>query len=346
MQIAINILVTILVFGLLIFTHELGHFLTAKWAKIKVNEFSIGMGPAIWKKQGKETLYSLRLLPIGGYVQMDGEDGDGESENAFNKKPKWKRLIVLATGAINNIIFGFILICIVFSTLSQFPTTKIDHFYEASVSNKHGLSAGDEILSINNYKVYTFSDISYACAMNGTDPMDVTVRRDGKKTVINDVSFYVINDEKLGSYFYCDFSPVLQPKTITGVISYSFKNTVSISRSIYSFFGTLFTGKANINQVSGPIGTATVIGETVSAEKGVDLTSLLLLVAMISINLGIVNLLPFPALDGGRIVLLGYEAIFRKPLPQKIEMAINAAGLILLLGLMFLITMKDIFQLF
>ncbi len=346
MQIAINIVVTVLVFGLLIFTHELGHFLTAKWAKVKVNEFAIGMGPALFKKKGKETVYSLRALPIGGYVQMEGEDEESDSERSFKKIPKWKRLIILVTGAFNNILFGFILICIVFSTLSQFPTTTIDGFYEKSVSNTTGLQVGDEILSVNRYKVYTISDVNYACALTGTDPITVTVRRDGKKMNIENVSFFVLNDENLGEHFICDFAPRYQDKTFLGVISYSFKNTISISRSIYSFLGSLITGNADMKQVSGPVGTATVIGQTVSVESGIDLLSLLLLVAMISINLGIVNLLPFPALDGGQVFLTLFEMIFRRPLPQKIEFAINAAGLILLFGLMIIVTAKDIFLLF
>ena len=304
------------------------------------------MGPAFFKTQGKETLYAIRALPIGGFVQMEGEDEESDSERSFKRIPKWKRLIILATGAINNIVFGFILICIVFSTLSQFPTTTIGGFYDKSVSNTTGLQVGDEILSVNRYKVYTISDVSYACALTGTDPITVTVRRDGKKLDVENVSFFVYDDKDLGKHFICDFAPKYQEKTFLGVISYSFKNTVSISRSIYSFLGSLITGNADMKQVSGPVGTASVIGETVSVQHGVDLWSLMLLVAMISINLGIVNLLPFPALDGGQIFLTLYEMVFRRSLPQKVEMIINMIGLALLFGLMIVVTIKDVLMIF
>lgn len=342
MQIAINIIVTLFVFAVLIFSHEAGHFFAAKACKIKVNEFSLGMGPAIFKKQGRETLYSLRLLPIGGYCQMDGEDGDGENTNSFNKKPHWQRFLVLVMGALMNILLGFILICIINSFSERLPTTIVAQFEDNSISNSCGLQIDDKIIKINNYGINSFLDLSYALSTSGTNPVTVTVRRNDSEVIIQNVTFPVSNDPTIGDYFDLDFKVYGVKRSFLSNIKYSFDWTVSISKSIYSFFGTMFTGKADINQVSGPVGTTVAIGESV--KSGVD--SLLLVMALISINLGIVNLLPFPALDGGRIVLLFVEAIRKKPLHPKIEGAINAVGLIVLLVLMALIMIKDIINLF
>lgn len=343
MQTVFNIIVSLFVFGFLILAHEAGHFFVAKACKVKVNEFSIGMGPAIFKKQGKSTLYSLRALPIGGYVQMDGEDGDGTDENSFNKKPYWNRFLILVMGAVMNILLGFILICIINFQTSLLPTTVVAEFDEDAVSSQTGLMIKDEIVDIDGYKVGSYLDITYALAINGTEPVDVTVIRNGEKTLVENVSFTVISDEDIGEHFGIDFLVFGKRRTFLNAIKYSFDWTVSVSKSIYSFFGTLFTGKANLNQVSGPVGTTVAIGETVSNK---NLNTLLLMVALISINLGIVNLLPFPALDGGRVVLLVIESIRKKPLSQNIEYAINAVGMILLFGLMAVITVKDIFKLF
>ena len=342
MQTVLNIVVTLLVFGVLILAHEAGHFFVAKACKVKINEFAIGMGPAIYKKQGKETLYSIRILPIGGFVQMDGEDGEGTDENSFNKKPYWKRFLILVTGAVMNILLGFILICIINSQRALLPTTIVAGFDENSISNSYGLQENDEILKINNYGVKSYLDISYGLATAGAEPVDITVLRDGEQVVLSNVEFPVITDENIGESYTLDFIVFGERRSFISTVKYSFDWTVSISKSIYSFFGTLFTGKADLNQVSGPVGTTTAIGQSV--QLGLD--SLLLVVALISINLGILNLLPFPALDGGRILFLAIEAIRRKPMSQKIEYSINAAGLILLLTLMLVITVKDVIHLF
>ncbi len=349
MQTVVTIVLTVLMFGVLILVHELGHFLTARWAKVKINEFGLGMGPTIFKKQGKETLYSLRLFPIGGFVQMDGEDGEGTDENSFNNKPKWKRFIILFAGAFNNLIFGFLLTCLVYGALAgwrAYPTTVIDQFHDDAVSVGYGLQEQDKIHSINGYRIFTYNDIGYACSMDVKEPLDFVVIRDGKKVEVNDVLLPVTDTDYAGSFYSVDFYVNPAKKTVWSTLEYSFNSTVSLSRSIYSFFGSLITGKANINNVSGVVGTTKIVGETVSTEKGIDFASLFLMMAMISINLGVVNLLPFPALDGGRIVLLGYEAVFRKKLNEKVEMAINTIGFGLLMLLMIIITVKDVINLF
>ena len=241
-----------------------------------------------------------------------------------------------------NILLGFILICIINSQRALLPTTIVADFDENSVSNSCGLMENDEIVKINNYSVKSYLDISYGLATAGTDPVDITVIRDGSEVVLNDVEFPVITDENIGECYTLDFLVYGEKRSFISTVKYSFDWTISISKSIYSFFGTLFTGNADLNQISGPVGTTAAIGQSV--QLGLD--SLLLIVALISINLGIVNLLPFPALDGGRILFLAIEAVRRKPMSQKVEYSINAAGLILLLTLMLVITVKDVIQLF
>lgn len=349
MQTFITIVITVLLFGILILIHELGHFLTARWAKVKINEFALGMGPTLFKKQGKETLYSLRAFPIGGFVQMDGEDGNGTDPNSFNNKPKWKRFIILFAGAFNNLVFGFILSCIVYGLLSGwtlFPTTIVAEFQEDAISSKFGLKENDQIYAVDGYRIFTYNDLGYACTKNGTEPLQIDVIRDGKKVTLNNVKFKEATSEYTGDYFSIDFVVYGSKKTVLSTLKYSFNSTVSLSRSIYSFFGSLFTGDANIKNISGPIGTTQMIGEAVEDDFSIDFASLLLMMSMISINLGVVNLLPFPALDGGRIVILGYEAIFRKKMSEKIEVAINIIGFAILMILMILICFKDIIQLF
>lgn len=343
MQIIINIVVTLLVFGVLILSHEAGHFFTALWSKIKIHEFSIGMGPAIYKREGKRCRFCVRAFPIGGFVQMEGEDGDSLDENSFTSKPKWKRFLVLVMGAAMNILMGFILICCINATISAYPTTTVAQFLPEAVSMEQGLKEGDKITKIDGYRIFSYMDISYALTRNSkAENFDITVLRDGKKIELENVSFPKIEDPDYGTFHDTDFKVFGEKRNFFSVLRYSAGYTLSVSRSIYSFVGSIFTFSADLNQVSGPIGTAEVIGK--SATIGLD--SLLLVVAMISINLGIMNLLPFPALDGGRILLLLIEAIRRKPLSPKIETALNAIGLFLLMGLMVLVAFKDIINLF
>lgn len=343
MQTVFNIIITIFVFGLLILSHEAGHFFTALWAKIKIHEFSIGMGPAIYKRQGKRCLFAIRAFPIGGYVQMEGEDGESDDENAFSKKPRWKRFLVLVMGAAMNILMGFLLICCVNAATSLYPTTVVAEFNENAVSMESGLQEGDKILSIDDYRIFSYMDISYALSKDSkAEDFDLLVERKGKRVTLENVEFPIIEDETYGSFHDTDFMVYGEKRSIGSVFRYSFGYTISVCRSIYSFIGTIFTGGADFSQVTGPVGTASAIGQSAT----VGLNSLLLMIAMISINLGVMNLLPFPALDGGRILLLLIEAIRRKPLNPKVETVLNGVGLILLMGLMLVVTFKDIIGLF
>ncbi len=342
MRVIFNIVITILVFGLLILSHEAGHFFTAVWAKIKIHEFSIGMGPALFKREGKLCRFSIRAFPIGGFVQMEGEDGDSTDENSFASKPRWKRFLVLIMGAAMNILMGFLLICCVNATITAYPTTEVAEFYSDAVSSSQ-LQQGDKIVSIDGYDIFSYMDLSYALSQKSEDhTFDVTVMRGGSKVELSNVPFPVIEDDQYGTFHDVDFKVYGEKRNVISVFRYSAGYTLSVSRSIYSSIFSMFSGKADFDQVSGPIGTASAIGESAT----VGLRSLLMMIAFISINLGVMNLLPFPALDGGRILLLGIEAIRRKPLNPKVESALNGAGLILLLCLMVVVAFKDIINLF
>ena len=273
MQILINIVVTLLVFGVLILSHEAGHFFTALWAKIKVHEFSIGMGPAIYKKEGRLCRFCIRALPIGGFVQMEGEDGDSEDENSFSSKPRWKRFLVLVMGAAMNILMGFLLICCINASISAYPTTTVAEFLPEAVSVEDGLKEGDKIEKIDNYRIFSYMDISYALSKDSKAvDFDLLVHRDGRDVLLENVKFPKV---EIGDYemYDTDFKVYGQKRTPWSVIQYSAGYTLSVSRSIYSFVGSIFTFKADYNQVSGPVGTAEALGE--SATLG--LSSLLFL---------------------------------------------------------------------
>lgn len=366
MSIFLQILYTILVLGFLILIHEFGHFITAKAFKVQINEFSIGMGPKLISVKNKKishvfsrkkeedeedthTMYSLRLFPIGGYVAMEGEDDESDCENAFGKKPAWQRLIITLAGAAMNLIVA-ILITLIVTMSTPTPSTTISSFRDDSVSNHYGLLEKDTIIKIGNTKISTFSDVSRAFQDQiGKQQVDVTVKRDGKEVELKDVKFPLMNadgkpataeDIENGALvmFNLDFVVYAKEKTVWNVIKTTFQETVSQVKIMYETVADLITNKISVKYVSGPIGTSTVIKQ--AADYGI--ISLLSLTGFISVNLAVINLLPLPALDGGRSVFLLIETVFKKKVPAKIEAAIHSTGLILLMGLMLIIAIKDV----
>lgn len=340
MDLFLQILYTVLILGFLIFIHEFGHFTVAKIAKIKVNEFSLGMGPAILKKQGKETLYSLRLFPIGGYVKMEGEDEESRSEGSFSEKPVWVRMLVVAAGALMNIILGFLVTAILVTSSYRLPSTTVAEFSDGALSVESGLCEGDTITKINGKKINIYMDMSSALSRTyGNDSVDLEVLRDGKTVELKNVKFeqYEAAD---GIYaLFPDFKVYAKEKTFLNTVHETFFRTVSFVTLTYESFGDLITGRASLRYLSGPVGTSEVIAE--AAKSGWN--SILYLIALISINLGVVNMLPLPALDGGRFLFLLIELIRRKPINQKYESMIHLVGMALLFLLMIVITFKDIF---
>lgn len=341
-SIVVTVLVTILIFGIIIFIHELGHFLVAKACGIQVNEFALGMGPTILKKQGKNTLYALRAFPIGGFVSMEGEDSSSENQNAFCNKPVWKRILVVLTGPVMNLILGFIVVLVMVICTPLVGSTTVARFEEGALSAQTGLQVGDEIKSINGSPVFVDNDIVYGLLRAEDGNADITVVRDGKTVNLDNVKFAVTDTGEGAPQITIDFKVQAIEKDFFSVMKAAAMKTVSIMRAIWVSLFDLITGNYGINDLSGPIG----VGQVVNQALQLGWMSLLSLVAFISINVGIFNFIPFPALDGWRILVLIVEGIRRKPMNPKIESGVNVVGLVLLMGLMVVVACSDVLKLF
>lgn len=332
------ILIAILFFELIIIIHEGGHFVAARLMKIKVNEFSIGMGPKLIQFKKGDTKYTLRLILFGGYCAMEGESEDSDDENSFAKKKVWQRFFVVVAGALMNLLLGFLVIVIMLSSGSLIGTTEIAKFDDKAVSSAT-LKQGDIIKSIDGMRVYTSTDVTTGLSRSGDDTLDMTVLRDGK-TLDLKVKF---NMEKYEgrNFINMDFWLVGNKKTVGGVIKESFKEWVSFTRMVFLSVHDMIVGKYGLSDLAGPVGTVSVVSTAVKTSA----YSMLRIMALLTINVGLFNLFPIPALDGWRLFLLIFEGIFKRKLPDKWDWAINAVGLVLLLGLMCVITFSDITKL-
>lgn len=439
------ILIGVLLFELIIFIHEFGHFITAKKSGIKVNEFSLGMGPKIFSFGKGETKYSLRIFPIGGFCAMEGEDEESPEPRAFNNAKVWKRMIVVIAGAVMNIILGFVLMFVVVVQQDSYSSTEVQSFPATSFSSCTGLQSGDVIKEINGYGISTSMDFNYpistaelktvdgstleiykedcgnnlynmavslvqdknnklsdeqvskvnellskstneivkakskedaysvyenyykeinnACGIKNYKvekiveketrkryTADILVERNGEEKLLKNVQFFTYttkdnSDPQVSIDFYV--KPI--DKTIGSVLSQTFKQTISTCKMIYASLGGLLTGKFGLKDMSGPIGIAsavtTVASESLASGFMSAVNSIIYVMMIITVNLGLFNMLPFPALDGGRFVFLIIEAIRGKSVPRKVEAIVNGIGMGLLILLMILITANDIFKL-
>lgn len=331
--------VAVLVFILLIVIHEFGHFLTAKLCGVRVNEFAVGFGPKIFGKKIGETYYRFNIIPLGGYCAMEGEDEHSDEPRAFCNAKAWKRFVIVISGALCNLLLGLVLSAIILASQSLLSTTTVAKFDENAKSQQSGLAVGDKIVMVDSRKVFTVYDLSYTFTNVEGDTVDITVKRDGKKVLLEDVTFNT--DEHDGvNYLQIDFYVLGQEKTFGSMISHSFKTTLSYARIVWMSLIDLVTGKYGLSAVSGPVGLTQVLSET--AQSG--LMDLLPVMTLITINLGVFNLLPLPALDGGRLLFILFEMIFRRKVPEKFEGWVHAAGFALLLGIMVIVTAKDIWM--
>ena len=339
-----KIVIALLIFGCLILIHEFGHYSMARVFRVGIKEFAIGMGPKIISKTSKKTgiAYSLRLLPIGGYVSMEGEDESSERADALNNKPVWQRFIVMVAGSVMNLLLGILLTCLFVGASDALYNTTVTQFVENAYTAADGLKEGDTILAIDGKKVYTLYDLSYTIMHDATEPVDVTVRRSGETIVLPDVSFPVAKQGSL-SFGQRDFYVAREDRTVGVLMKHAFHQSITSIRMIWESLFDLITGKYGVDQLSGPVGITTEIGNAATAGDGG--LSLLSLSALIALNLGVMNLLPLPALDGGRILFLIIEAIRGKPLKREVEGYIHFIGLALLLLLMAFITFMDISKL-
>lgn len=383
-----KILAAIFVFGIIILVHELGHFLMCKLMGVRVNEFAIGMGPKLLSFGKKETAYTLRLFPIGGFCAMEGEDegaptpsaiggnADRAEEDggelalpdeeeapaepdprAFPNKKVWRRILIVVAGAAMNLVLGYVLLVAYYgiftvpdaSGKARFSSTIIASLPETAVSYQTGLRPGDEIVKIDGKRTVTDSDIVMIMQSDEDGIMDMTVRRavDGKKktVLLKGVQFQLEVGENGKNRLIYDFKVLGIEKTVWSTLVQAGKMEYSVATMIWRSLGDLITGKYGINDLSGPVGTMDIIGDAVAgANTSEGMMTLIMLVVMITVNVGIFNLLPLPALDGGRLIFLLFEGIFRRPVPAKYEGMVHFIGLMLLLLLMVVVTFSDIWK--
>ena len=351
----IYILAAILIFGFLIAIHELGHFLAAKSCGVKVTEFSIGMGPQLWQRQGKETLYSLRALPVGGYCAMVGEEEDSSDPRALNNQGFWKKLLIYISGAAMNYLAGLLILVILYSGAAAIYSPTITGFApEFALEGEDGLMVGDELYSIDGERVYLYSDLDLLFPQGNGKDFDLVVLRDGKKVKLTDfpltVQEYSTNTgekyQGYGLYFGA------KEATLGLKLRSAWNNALDFARMVRMSLQELLRGTAGIEDLSGPVGIVTTITEVgEKSDTPIDaVINIAYLAAFIAVNLAVMNLLPLPALDGGKIVflLLNFvcRLLFKKEIPTKYENIASIACLVLLMGLILVITFQDIISIF
>lgn len=342
------IVIGVALFGFIIFFHELGHFLLAKASGVRVNEFALGMGPRLFGFKKGETEYALRLLPIGGFCALEGEDEDSGDPRAFGSKPVWKRILVIAAGGVFNLILGYALMVCILAPEEIYATTIISQFTEDSAVEAAGAQAGDRIVEVDGYAVYTDRDLSFALALADPQEVSMMVEREGRRVDLGSFSMNTRTLEDGTQAIALDFYVRPEQRTIPGLLARAGTDTFSMARMVLESLKGIVTGRFGLNEVAGPVGTAQAISQ--AAEQGLSqgfrqaVMNILFMMTLITVNLGIVNLLPLPALDGGRLLFLIWEGITRKPVPAKYEGYVHAAGFLLLIGLMVVITFHDIFK--
>ncbi len=360
--------------------HEFGHFGAAKLFKIRVNEFAIGMGPAIWKKQGKETLYSIRAIPMGGFCQMEGEDSDSDDERAFNKAAWYKRFIVVAAGAFLNIVLGFIIFAVIASSKATYTSPVIGNVIESSYLDEAGFMAGDTIVEVDGSIINIYDDLAFALrnvrdkevkvvairngerieAMVTPSKQDITYIygenectivsyvngiENGRQTIAapdNDQYKNAVGTTTTQSSYILGFNMKTEQTTPLSVIQNAFYSTIYNIKIVYVSLYELILGITPASQISGPIGIIDVIGQA----SRINWVSLFSLVALLTVNLGIMNLLPIPALDGCKLLIILVEAITRKKLPPEREGVIQLIGFGILISIMIFATYNDIVRIF
>ena len=347
-----SIIFAILLFGLLILLHELGHFVTAKLSGVQVNEFSLFMGPAIFKKKVGETLYSLRCIPIGGYCAMEGEDQDTDSPRSFQKAAWWKRLIILLAGSFMNFVTGLVILAIVFAPAKQFVMPEIAAVDEGcTIVREGGLQVGDRFLEVDGEKIYVSGNVSWLLALNQGETHDLAVERDGEVLTFEDYEMetHLFPGEETPRY---GFTFGTEQATFGNTLTYVWNTAIDSVRMVRLSLTMMLTGKAGLKDMTGPVGIVQIMSDTAQAsDSAADaLLNMLYFGGFIAINLAVMNLLPIPALDGGRAVCLllttAAEKITRKKINPKYEGYLHGAGMILLLALMAVIMFKDIFTIF
>ncbi len=343
-----GIIWTIVILGIMIFIHELGHFISARCFGVHVEEFSLGMGPAILKKNKGETIYSLRILPLGGFCKMEGEDEDSGTPGSFSALRPWKRLVVLASGAMMNVLLALVLfVAVSFFQGSSVYAPKIGALAGDDVPAAQ-FEVGDTIVKMDNTKINIYADITLKMSENNGEDIEVTVLRNGEKITKTLTPYETEAGYKLG------FSPAIVENTTGLALKNGFYETVFSVKTVFWSIKQMVTGRLGLDSLSGPVGVASVVGDAVEGAQQIEdkvagyrilFLNISYIAALIGANLGVMNLLPLPALDGGRIIFTLIEIITRKKVPEKFEAIVHALGFVLLMLLAFLVTWSDIAKL-
>ena len=350
-----TILFAILLFSLLIFVHELGHFVAAKLSGVQVNEFAMFMGPALVKWGKGETQYSIRCIPLGGYCAMEGENEDSDNPRSFQKAAWWKRLIILVAGSAMNFIVGVIIVAVVLFSQANYPTTEIANVEEwSTLAVENGLQVGDVILELDGKKIRIYEDFSLNTMMLPDGNYDIKVLRDGEEILLEDVPMVhqKVQDETGNTQMLYGIAFSVAQTTPDSVPGRILPTAVNYVRSVIVSLKMIFTGQAGLRDMAGPVQIVQIMTESAAVAKtaGGAVVNMLYIGGFIAINLAVMNLLPIPALDGGRVIGLvlttAIEKITRRKIDPKYESYIHGAGMVLLLALMAIIMFKDIFTIF
>ena len=350
------ILAGILIFGVLIAVHELGHFAAAKLCGVRVNEFSIGMGPVIFQRERGETLYSLRLLPVGGFCALEGEDEDTNDERAFVRQGFWKKFLVLVAGSGMNFVAGIVIVACLFGSAQGFYVDKIVGFAEGFPhEGENGLMVGDIIHKVDGYRAYLYGDAAMFLQYNDGDGIDLELIRNGEKIVLKDFPMYRATYDGQEGRFGLSVGVHMVEGTFLTRVQYIWYQTLDFVQQTWFGLVQLIRGSVGMSELSGPVGlvsTMTEVGSAAQESGGVvaAVWNLAYIAALLAVNLGVMNLLPIPALDGGRVFFLVLDAmcllIFRRKIPEKYQAFINAAGFVIIMGFMLLVTFQDVIKLF
>lgn len=358
------ILLAILLFGVLIAIHEFGHFITAKLLGVKVNEFSIGMGPAVWQSRKKldepwdheeKTLYSLRLFPIGGYCAMEGEDEDTGDPRAFSRQAGWKKVIILCAGSFMNFVLGLVIAVALFLGISQARVPVITQFAGGfQHQGAEGLMVGDRIVEVDGHGIWLYADVQTYLSRNDGQGVDLVVERDGKRIALPDFPMGRYDYEFEGGKYH-GFGLIfgqVEELSIPERIGQGFAQTIDFVRVVWMSLGDLVTGKVSVSEVSGVIGVVDVVSEVGAGSETVALgiQNVFYFMALIAVNLAVMNLLPIPALDGGRIFFVLLNGIIygvsRRRIPEKYEGYVHAGAFVVLLALMAVVALHDVWNIF
>lgn len=348
----ITLVVTVFIFGILIFIHEFGHYIVARKFGVGIIEFAIGMGPKIKTWKGKYNDFTLRAIPIGGFVNMVGEyDEEIPEEHKYklplNSRPVWKRMLIVLAGPFMNILLAFVVMIALVASGNAIGSAVVAQFDENSVSNKHGLQVGDEIIEVNGKNIYCYSDLSYSIVSDGIEPIDIVVLRDGEEVLLEDVSFGTETEDGI-LFGNMDFIVYGKEKTVGNVLKESFWQSVSTVYMTVDSLVDAVSGRYGMEAVGGPIAVGGEINNTIQESESFveSVQHIASLLVMISVSLGVFNLLPIPVLDGGRFLFYIIEAIRRKPMDPKIEQNISVVFTMLLFALMIFVAFKDVIGLF